>query len=462
MNGQPRGCPFIRLPMTRYVCALFLALLVPPAFAAFGQSHLSADPQVNHARKLIHNGRLHAALEILRSLADPARADITDIRFLTGLAAVRLAEQRNTDDEHTALLREAITAFHDILIHRPGLIRVRLELARAFFLKGEDALSRRHFERVLAGKPLPVIAANVNRFLQTIRNRHRWRGYLGAALAPDTNINGTSDAEFIFINGLPFRRSEASRASSGIGVMAWGGGEYAYPLSDRWRLRTGLDFHHTEYERTSNDRLFLASHVGPRLLYNPRTAFSLLGVLRRFWLAGHPYIDTVGGRLEANHRLTQRLSLNGSGEYTRRTFPTVRSRDGTSLMLQLGAAYLVGPTIQVTLGGGYEAQDARSTIWKNERRWIRAGVSVVLPWGLTAGATSEVHWTDFRGNWFPFTDGDARHDRRQLYRGTLLSRAVTLYGFSPQVVLTHEIIDSNAQLYSYDRNRAELRFVRQF
>ena len=39
---------------------------------------------------------------------------------------------------------------------RPGLVRVRLELARAFFLKGEDSLARSHFERVLAGKPAAI------------------------------------------------------------------------------------------------------------------------------------------------------------------------------------------------------------------------------------------------------------------------------------------------------------------
>ena len=39
---------------------------------------------------------------------------------------------------------------------------------------------------------------------------------------------------------------------------------------------------------------------------------------------------------------------------------------------------------------------------------------------------------------------------------------IRLYGFSPQVVVTHEERASNAQLVSYDRTHGELRFVRQF
>ena len=62
-----------------------------------------------------------------------------------------------------------------MLIDRPGVVRVRLELARALFLKGENDLSRRHFEHVLAGNPPAPVLANVRRFLAEIRARRRWR-----------------------------------------------------------------------------------------------------------------------------------------------------------------------------------------------------------------------------------------------------------------------------------------------
>ena len=59
----------------------------------------------------------------------------------------------------------ASASFRTILIDQPELVRVRLELARAFFLKGRGrAGAREHFERVLAGDvPDAVVAANVQR-----------------------------------------------------------------------------------------------------------------------------------------------------------------------------------------------------------------------------------------------------------------------------------------------------------
>ena len=100
-------------------------------------------------------------------------------------------------------------------------------------------MARDHFERVLAGKlPAPVVA-NIQRFLTEIRDRKRWTMYLGIAAAPSTNIGRTSNAEVININDLPFRRDASELTTSGVGVSAWAGGEYQYPLGDRLRLRFG-------------------------------------------------------------------------------------------------------------------------------------------------------------------------------------------------------------------------------
>ena len=125
-------------------------------------------------------------------------SDRTDILFQTGLAAIAASGRPGLpEDTRDALLDGAIANFRTILIDRPGLVRVRLELARAFFLKGEDALARRHFEWVLAGNPPQAVVANVNRFIALMRARKRWSAYFGLAVAPDSNINAASDSNII-------------------------------------------------------------------------------------------------------------------------------------------------------------------------------------------------------------------------------------------------------------------------
>ena len=247
-----------------------------PSAAPSTRSHLSSDPRVNTARALVIRNRFPEALDILRPLV-PDHPDQTDVRFLLGLAASRGSQESVVDDEtRLALLDEAIAAFRSILIRRPGLVRVRLELALAFYLKEEDGLARDHFERALVGRPPAALVANINRFLNTMRARRRWRGYFGFSVAPDTNINAASDAQFIYIQGLPFRRGGQAGASSDIGIVGWGGGEYQFPLAANWRLRTGIDLNHREYKGSRFDQTLRRGYVGPRWLIDRNTEMSLL------------------------------------------------------------------------------------------------------------------------------------------------------------------------------------------
>ena len=71
--------------------------------------------------------------------------------FQIGMQTLAEAEQADSDEAREKLYDKAIAAFRMILVNRPELIRVRLELARTFFLRGRDGLARRHFELVLAG-----------------------------------------------------------------------------------------------------------------------------------------------------------------------------------------------------------------------------------------------------------------------------------------------------------------------
>ena len=59
-------------------------------------------------------------------------------------------------------------------------------------------------------------------------------------------------------------------------------------------------------------------------------------------------------------------------------------------------------------------------------------------------------------------DRKPRFDRTLTFSVSILNRAFTLFRFSPQLALIHEARQTNAQAQDFERNRAELRFVRQF
>ena len=452
------------LPSRVVAAFVFLALAAPAAGDEHAAPQASADAAVAEAQALLDGGRFDEAVAMLRPLLRRGGVVSGEALFLFGMAATATSGQPGTDEEaRDELLDEAIAAFRAMLIEEPGLVRVRLELARAFFLKGEDALARRHFEHVLAGNPPAAVVLNVSRFLAEIRARRRWSFRVGAALAPDTNIGAASDERTIVIYGLPFQRDAEELTTSGVGVSVWGGGEYQHPLGERARLRAGADALRREYAGGAFDQTYLSLHAGPRVLVGGNAEASVLASARQRWLGSVPDHREAGVRLEAAHRFGRRLTAHAQGSWHDRRYRDRTFLDGPVLDVSVGGAWVATPIVRVDGAAGWGRERTESERWRHRRLWARAGVAVALPYGFTVGGGGELRWSDYEGDWAPFVpSGAAREDRTRSLRASVFNRAFTLRGFSPELALVHERRDTNAQLYDYERTGGELRFVRQF
>ena len=469
------GSPTMRF--TAVLGTLVVAACLLLALPAWGATDESAPPAASaatpaagsqaEARALIDGGRFADALVILGPLVRGAAIE-PNLYFLFGLAAVGASQQPGIAEENReALLDGAIAAFREMLIDQPGLVRVHLELGRAFFLKREDDLARQHFEAVLAGGVPQPVAINVVRFLNQIRARRRWSFNVGFALAPDSNIGAGSAERIIYVPfggiDLPFVRNAEELTTSGIGVSVWGGAEYQVPLAERLRLRAGGEAARREYEGSRFDQLFLGTHLGPRWLVDRETEVSLLASARQSWTGTAPDNRAFGARLEVGHRVSQQVTAFLRASWHDRRYRTQTHLDGPVMDAALSGAWVVTPTVRTNLTLGYGRERPDSERDRNSSRWLGAGVSVILPLGFTVGGGGEVRWTDFDAGWFPNTPlGEKREDRTHSLRASVHNRAFTLYGFSPELVVVREERATNAQLYDYERTRGELRFVRQF
>ena len=425
----------------------------------------ASDPAVAiaEARALVEAGRFVEALDLLRPLVQGPEVD-ADIVFLIGIAATALSQVPGIPESgREALLEEAIAAFRFMLFSRPELVRVRLELARAFFLKGEYDLSRAQFERVLAGNPPPQVVANVRNFLAQIQARRRWTMRGGFSFAPDTNIGATSEERIIYIAGLPFERDAQELSTSGIGLSAWLSGEYQYPLGERRRLRAGADISRRDYAGSRFDQTFVSVHGGPRWLVGANAEASMLASVQRRWMGGGQLYDALGARLEGARRVSRRVTTNARASYHDRRYRTQTFFDGPVADVMLGGIWIASSTVRAdaALGWGQERPDLER--WRHKRKWLRLGLSVALPRGFTVGGSAEMRWTDYEGDWFPHTTGgESREDRTRSLRLSVFNRAFAWKGFSPRLSVVHEVRDTNAQLYDYRRTGGELSFVRVF
>ena len=297
-----------------------------------------------------------------------------------------------------------------------------------------------------------------------MRARRRWRGYFGFSIAPDTNINAASDAQFIYINGLPFRRGAQGMASSDIGIVGWGGGEYQFPLAERWRLRTGLDLNHREYKGSRFDQTYAGVYVGPRWLIDRNTEMSLLATTSQRWWGGSSFNYDYGARLEVEHRVFAGLRLSGRALWSDRTYQQQKFLEGPLMVFSLGATYVPFPIMSGQPAGGLSAAGGPcrtpGAMPGTGRGWARTWrCRGALPWASAASSGGRItRASGFRS--CPIIP--PAQDQTRILRATLLNRAITVYGFSPQIAFSNQVRESNAQLFDFKRNLVEMRWVRQF
>ena len=134
-----------------YRCVLAAAvcfLLAMPAWGAEEDTPSlppspSADDTAEQvdAQALIEQGRFEEAIVALRPLLEQGPVE-GNVLFLYGLASLEASQRpARTDEEREILLNEAIAAFHTMLVETPGLVRVRLELARRGLSRGLAGLN---------------------------------------------------------------------------------------------------------------------------------------------------------------------------------------------------------------------------------------------------------------------------------------------------------------------------------
>jgi len=173
--------------MLRFCSFLISLVLLSSAFAQ--------DAALDRARQLIDSKQGKAAYDLLAPL-EQQRAGNPQYDYLLGLAAIDAQQYTR-----------AVFALERVLAVQPDHPQARAEIARAYFLMGENKTARREFEQVKSLKPPAEVSANIDRFLDALDARDRARrtgitGYLEATLGYDDNANAATSTSTFAVPGI--------------------------------------------------------------------------------------------------------------------------------------------------------------------------------------------------------------------------------------------------------------------
>jgi tetratricopeptide (TPR) repeat protein len=314
-----------------------------------------ADAVTDDARALLDAGDAEAAYALLEPL-EAQRAGDPDFDFLLGLAA--LESGRST---------EAVFALERVLAVRPGDLRARVEIARAYASVGETTAAKREFEAVKdAGVP-PEVAATINRLLSAVERvedvgRTTVSGYLDAAIGYDSNVNSATGAQDIAVplfGGAIFRLVPTGVETSDSFFAIGGGVGVRHPVDPDWAVTAGL----SAYRRFNSDldifdTGFVDANLGvARAYYNE--IFSGALQYNQFRVDNDRYRNATGAVLQWQHWFHSRSQGSLYLQYANLEYPSQEPRDADRVVLGANVAHaLIG--LRTVLFGGVYVGDERT------------------------------------------------------------------------------------------------------
>lgn len=159
---------------------LALGLALPPALLA------AQDPALETLNALTQQNRFPEAWARAQELLPEYEGD-PEFDFLYGLAALE-----------TGRPTEAVFALERVAFNHPEQLRVKLELARAFFMINNLDAARNLFQEVLDSNPTENVRRNIQAYMDQINTRERaiagsFDWYISTGLGSDSNINSATE-----------------------------------------------------------------------------------------------------------------------------------------------------------------------------------------------------------------------------------------------------------------------------
>lgn len=452
LRGIRRLCFFLAMTAA-------LAAGLPAALAAeTGEVRLSDEEGLALAATLYNRGD-EAAAEWVYSLLLQSRRPEISVEGAFLLSQIYVARGQ---------YGQAIALLTGILNRFPNLARVRLELARAYFLNENWDDARFHFELVKGGQNIPPgVVANVDLFLREIRRKKSWSLEVGFGYVPDSNLNQASGVTEECIGtsmGLLCRAVEDKKSGHGARLNVTG--NHYWKLARNFGVRSTLGLYLTEYGNSEYDDYILYAASGPRLLFGNSEA-SIQATLQRRVYGGESYGESPGLRFDMQNDFG-RFILGSGASFRKNNY--AREAVDAALRGREYRAYLT-PRLIVTSRGfvqaglDYTRDETAIDSYGSDRLRYSLGGYYFFKYGFSlfveGGLTQARHHA---GQWYVTDDYRLGYIRRQdIVKDFTVELGSNIWeGLGMRPALQYAYIRQNSNIWSHDYDRHRINLLTTF
>jgi tetratricopeptide (TPR) repeat protein len=449
-----RGC-------TELFFALLCGLLLFSSTGGFAQSS-SKDPAklspaettalVGQARQLVLENRMQAAFALLQP-HELALAGNPDYDYLLGTAAL--------DSGHADL---AIFALERVLEQKPQFAGARLELARAYFDIGDSEAARYHFDYLQGQNPPPHVRQAITSYLRAIdRVAAAYKPihlpHFAAGFGWDSNANA-STAEEQFLGFVLDGNNVKSESPYYFATL---GDYYSRPLSPGVKMMLTGSLGQRNYPDASFvNSTDVAGSAALEWRFGDTRITPAIGAAWN-WLDGDDNLDRFTSDLAISHSVSDDWKLLGGISAAAHRFSgALEIQDVNVYDARVGFEHYLNPArasvISVlALAGTNSARDSESP-FDNDHWALMVRGSRLLTQGLLLSLDANARNTDFNGLFF----GESREDKQWGAAFSLHLFDWPAQGWRVIGRLGYTDVDSDLELYTYDRTEVGLTFHRAF
>jgi tetratricopeptide (TPR) repeat protein len=210
------------------VVLAFVLTNLPQAFAVQDQTLMSAAA-------LIKSGDSKAAYEMLEPL-ESARSGDVDFDSLFGVAAI-----------DSGNVTRGVFALERVLAVDPNNAEARAEIAKGYYLLGENETAKAEFQNVLQQQPPEDAKQVINSYLSAIDKNlglsTRFAAFLDFTFGHDSNVNSATSVSTVAppaFGGVPLPLSKSGQQRPSNFINYTGGVSFQYPFSQNLSLFGGF------------------------------------------------------------------------------------------------------------------------------------------------------------------------------------------------------------------------------
>jgi len=301
-------------------CRAPRALLAIVASVIFSQGLMAANEEdiIGQMNLLVAQGQFQQAYTLGQANLFDMEGE-AEFDFLYGLAAL----ETNRPDE-------AVFAFERIAYIYPDQQRVKLELARAYFMSNNLAASKQLFNEVLDTNPGPNVSNNIEAFLDLIDQRENqfnstFSWYVNSNIGSDSNINSATELGVIStpIGDIELNPNGQSIDDDFMDLGAWM--NYNHPFDKNRSAFARVNYNqHNNFSTNAFDLDVLAGEAG-YAVQKDNARFTLSGRLQR--------VDLDDAEFQTSSSLLggwQRNAGNGWSQGFTAAYTAVRYDDSTN------------------------------------------------------------------------------------------------------------------------------------